>query len=157
MCAKNLRDTGVTTTRSQVIGRAKRKTAASESTSTAAKFVEALQSSAWRRDFNLIREILLTAEQPGPHAFSYPEFGAEMVQNHLVLLVEAGLLRGTMLREGGGTTRALIERLTWAGHDLLALVRNSGDWQKARTKLLDPHGRADSDVLTEWLRAQVSA
>lgn len=156
MSAKNLRQAGVSLDRSSVTIRPRK----TPSGTTAASMIEdlsaALPASPRRRDFNLVREILLTAEQPGPPLFSYPEFGPDLVQHHLVLMMEAGLLHGTTLREGGGTTRVLVERLSWSGHDLLALVRNSADWQKARAKILDANGRADFPVLTSWLRSQAT-
>ncbi|HTO04919.1 MAG TPA: DUF2513 domain-containing protein, partial [Opitutus sp.] len=71
----------------------------------------------------------------------------------LILLVEAGFLHGTIMREGTGTTHVLVDRLTWNGHDLLALVRDPTRWQKAQTDVLDPHGRAHLDMLVTSLKA----
>lgn len=109
-----------------------------------------------RRDFNLIRLILIEAEQPGGHPFRYDQFDRRMVQNHLMLLVEGGLLEGTVIREGNGLIRVDVERLTWAGHDLLAQIRDDAVWQSAQGIAVDPNGRAHLATLSRWLSSQVS-
>jgi hypothetical protein len=115
------------------------------------------ETSPWRRDFNLIRAILLEAEEPGAHAFSYDEFDRRMVQNHLQLLIEGGYLSGSIMREASGLSHVVADRLTWAGHDLLALLKNPSVWQRARSAMLDKGGRAHLQTLTEWLKSQYAA
>jgi hypothetical protein len=110
-----------------------------------------------RRDFNLIRLILIEAEQPGGHPFRYDQYDRRMVQNHLMLLVEAGLLDGSVIREGNGLIRVDVERLTWAGHDLLAQIRDDALWQKAQAcGVLDANGRSHLATLSRWLSSQIS-
>lgn len=117
----------------------------------------ARDASPLRRDFNLIRAILLEAEEPGAHAFNFDEFDRRMVQNHLQLLIEGGFLTGSIMREGAGLSHVVADRLTWSGHDLLALMKNPSVWQKARTQLLDKGGRANLDLIVAWLKQQTSA
>jgi hypothetical protein len=117
----------------------------------------ARDASPLRRDFNLIRAILLEAEEPGAHAFNFDEFDRRMVQNHLQLLIEGGFLTGSIMREGAGLSHVVADRLTWSGHDLLALMKNPSVWQKARTQLLDKGGRANLDLIVAWLKQQASA
>ena len=112
-----------------------------------------IESSPLRRDFNLVRAILIEAEQPGIRSFSFDGYDHGMVQSHLLLLIEAGFLHGSIMREGNGVTHALVDRLTWNGHDLLALMRDPTRWQKAQTSVLDPHGRAHLDALVAWLKS----
>jgi hypothetical protein len=111
-----------------------------------------IQASASRRDFNLIRAILLEAEQAGPHTFTFPEYERAMIENHLMLVIEAGLVQGTIMREGTGSTHVLVNRLTWAGHDFVALLRDNARWQDVRIAALDAHGRAHFDVLVRILQ-----
>lgn len=131
-----------------------KKTALKDHVSVVDAIIGQIESSPLRRDFNLVRFILMEAEQPGTHAFSFNGYNQAMVQAHLILLIEAGYLHGSILREGNGATHALVDRLTWAGHDLLALMRNTVRWQEASTAVLDPHGRAHLDVLVAWLKSQ---
>jgi len=111
-----------------------------------------LQASASRRDFNLIRLILLEAEQAGSHTFSFKDYEPAMVQSHLIMLIEAGLVHGSVMREGADTTQVLVNRLTWSGHDLVALLRDNARWEEARNAALDAHGRAHFDALVESLK-----
>jgi hypothetical protein len=131
---------------------ATRKSSTDSRVSAVGSIISQIQASTLRRDFNLVRLILLEAEQSGVHAFSFAGYERDMVQSHLGLLVDVGLLRGTIMRESGGSTHVLVDRLTWAGHDLLALVRDDKRWQKARADILDAHGRAHADVLVQWLK-----
>ena len=131
-----------------------KKTALKSQVSVVDAIAGQIESSPLRRDFNLVRSILMEAEQPGTRAYSFDGYNAAMVQAHLILLIEAGFLHGSILREGNGATHALVDRLTWTGHDLLALVRDAVRWQKASTTVMDPHGRAHLDVLVAWLKSQ---
>ena len=131
-----------------------KKTALKDHVSVVDAIAGQIESSPLRRDFNLVRSILIEAEQPGTHAFSFDGYNQAMVQAHLILLIEAGFLHGTILREGNGGPHALVDRLTWIGHDLLALMRDTVRWQKAPTAVVDPHGRAHLDVLVAWLKSQ---
>ena len=115
---------------------------------------EVMEPAPFRRDFNLIRAVLLEAEQPGIHPFTYPTYDRTMVQSHLVLLIEAGFAHGTIVRNANGLTTASIDRLTWFGHDLVALLKDAALWQQARNTILDSHGCAHTDLLIEWLKTQ---
>ena len=112
---------------------------------------------AQRRDLVLIRRILQQVEklplQPGGQRLTLPGEPPARVDFHVGLLVEAGLVRGTLHRAGSGeTTLVLVERLTWSGHDALALLAPAGPWEDARTRFLDTEGRGDFTALLEGLR-----
>ncbi len=117
----------------------------------------AAQTALGRRDLNLVRAILANAEQGSPVKLS-PQttvgFPPAMVQQHLLLMVEAGLLHGTVVRSGAGDVQVLPERLTWAGHDAYALMCNDARWQRARETLLDAGGRAHFAELLECLKPE---
>ena len=107
-----------------------------------------------RRDFNLIRLILIEVEQPGRHLFRYKNFEGRMIQNHLVMLIRAGFLEGNMTNDGNGIRHAEVEGLTWNGHDLLAQIRSRPLWERAQSSILDGDGRAHLSTLTRWLSDQ---
>ena len=105
-----------------------------------------------RRDFRLIRTLLLRLERDGPQVPTLSDYSNAQVHDHLVMLIDAGYLAGSVLREGNGSIFALVERITWSGHDLIALFRNDEKWQSATTALLDADGRASTDVLLKGLK-----
>src|ERR1041384_7841363 len=85
-----------------------------------------------KRDFNLIRSILLKVEDL-PSGESIGEFHFEgidpkVVAEHVELLIEAKLIEGATL----GPKRAAysVRRLTWPGHDFLANAKNDTVWKK---------------------------
>lgn len=112
----------------------------------------------WRRDLRLVRHLLLAAERSRPLAIpptvsaAYPR---AMIDAHLVLLIEAGLLHGTVYRSGDGLLQATAERLTWSGHDAVAALANDASWAEAEAGLLDGWGRAAFTPLLEQLRRRI--
>jgi hypothetical protein len=143
--------TGLSKTQSKNYAAAK--AAAANQVSVIDAIAGQMQAAASRRDFNLIRAILLQAEQTGPHTFDIPGYERAMVESHLLLLIEVGLVQGSIMRDGTGpATHVLVDRLTWSGHDLVALLRDNARWEETRTAVLDAHGRAHFDVLVAWLK-----
>jgi len=117
--------------------------------------IAALGAPPLRRDLRLVRAVLIAAEVghpltiPTPIKAAYP---AAMIDLHVALLIEAGLLLGSVYRSGDGILRATAERLTWAGHDALALMLNPTRWAQAQGSVLDHAGRAQFAQLIEFLR-----
>ena len=117
-------------------------------------FVTLAEPARLRRDFNLVRALLLLTERGRPPS-EYPDgFDVALVEAHREMLMEAGLAHGDRLQEASGKKRVILLRLTWAGHDLVALARNETLWQQARSQILDAHGAADAEILIDWLRAK---
>jgi hypothetical protein len=94
-----------------------------------------------RRDMDLCRQLLLAVEREDPTP-DFPDHTEAAILAHIEWLVEAGLLKGAVLRSGTGhALSASVERLTWAGADFLDASRNEGLWQQAKQKILE-HGEA---------------
>ena len=98
-----------------------------------------------KRDMELIRKMLLTIEgqyDPQDHtsmsqSFIYTLEGGyseSEIDYNLVLLYEAGLVKGKYKGAGGGKIYTLIEGLTWEGHDFLEDVRSDAVWQGVQVK-----------------------
>ncbi len=84
-----------------------------------------------KRDMSLIRLILL--DQEAEHEADLSGFSEDQIVYHCALLIEAGLLHGSVLRDGEGKARgAAIISLTWAGHDFLDAARNESAWNKTK-------------------------
>ena len=109
-----------------------------------------------KRDFNLIREILLVAEAAKPEQRiglkdfedSHPD-RLEELSEHVQLLERAGFLDVTLSRSlGGSGPRAFfINRIEWAGHDYLDAVRDPGIWSKTEQQLKKVGGSATLEVV----------
>jgi hypothetical protein len=85
------------------------------------------------RDFDLIRSILLQAEQaPSGQPLMQIQvddaFGEEAIAEHLELMIEEGLIDGEVL--SGAPLAFGIHRLTWKGHDFLENARNHTVWNR---------------------------
>jgi hypothetical protein len=84
-----------------------------------------------KRDMDLIRLLLLQTEgeEPKPDLSAYTD---EQQLYHSALLIEAGLVDGTIIENGTGfPASTTILRPTWAGHEFLDAARNETIWRKA--------------------------
>lgn len=85
------------------------------------------------RDFDLIRSILLQAEQapsgqPLMQIQTDSAIGEETIAEHLELMIEAGLIDGEVF--SGAPLAFGIHRLTWKGHDFIENARNHTIWDR---------------------------
>jgi Hypothetical protein (DUF2513) len=106
-----------------------------------------------RRDFDLIRQILLAVEQAEPFTdirdLGPFEAEFETVAYHAQLLVEARLLKA-LISEASNSRYpigVMVERLTWAGHDYLDTVRSETIWSKVKATLAERIGTAAFEVV----------
>jgi hypothetical protein len=83
-----------------------------------------------RRDADLIRDILLSVED-GHADIKSKITDQDIINNHLHLMIEGGLLNGQEINEG----RWRIYGLTWEGHELLELIRDR--WETIKRVLDD--------------------
>lgn len=95
-----------------------------------------------RRDWELIRRILLTLEeQETAHAsvspVHFPDTPAERVSYHIKLLIDAGYVEGTCNRSA--PLFCMARTLTLAGHEFLDQTRSSTVWNRT-LKLLQEKG-----------------
>lgn len=101
---------------------------------------------------DLVRAILLRAEEAGYHELSANAFGEEgydtrVVAAHMQLMHEARLVEANLFTlESEGAIEGHIERLTWAGHDYLDAIRNKGVWAKTKKLVADKVGSAPLEV-----------
>ena len=106
-----------------------------------------------QRDNDLIRLILLAAEKQnstrpfslsaGMFAKALPSLNGDTLDEHIRLLVEAGLLNAEGHQFGW-----TILGLTWAGHDFIANAKNQTIWEKAKQVA----GHLSFDLLTAALK-----
>ncbi len=105
-----------------------------------------------RRDMDLVRAILLRAEESDYGELSAAAFGEEgydirTAAAHMLLMDEAGLVDANMLTlESEGAVEGHVNRLTWAGHDYLDAIRDKGVWARTKKLVADKVGSAPLEV-----------
>ena len=113
-----------------------------------------------KRDFNLIRRILIDVENmpPGEDYDSIEhlsEYDPMVVYEHIDLLLpdEANFVKGMIVRVDNGEVAGFrIERLTWQGHDFLDASKDDSIWKKANDIVLKPGVAITFDLLLGWLK-----
>jgi hypothetical protein len=89
-----------------------------------------------KRDIELIRLILLREEQGAPPP-ALAAYATGLISYNSALAIEAGLLRGEVMHEGGSNiSMGIVRGLTWAGHDFLDATRDPLIWNKTRSRAL---------------------
>jgi hypothetical protein len=107
-----------------------------------------------KRDMDLIRKILIAVEKH-PHGFAPEEieidgYDHETVGYHLVLMGqgEGDLLQITPFSSFGDSgPSAIVERMTWKGHEFLDNVRNETVWNKVKGIVIAKGGSISFEVL----------
>ena len=111
-----------------------------------------------KRDMDLIRDLLILIDADPrldgtqwleiTHS-DFPSHALKEVAYHIVLLVEAGYVRGNI----GGSMPA-VSRLTWEGHEFVDDIKDSGVWEKTKARLDGLPGVALS-VIAEVAKAEI--
>lgn len=115
-----------------------------------------------RRDYNLIREILLKCEEklPGrigvddivrffePDEEKFDEMYDKCLY-HVQLLIDQGFFVVQPLKVRGTKSNYIIQRLTSAGCDYLDSIRDNGIWQKVLSKISKVGGSTTLDIIAE--------
>jgi len=104
------------------------------------------------RDDDLVREILLKIEasQESPltiDGLGINDWDSKAVGYHLQLLHEAGLIVANFAYADNVVYSALIERLTWDGHEFLNAIRSDTVWAKTKSKITETVGTASIEVV----------
>lgn len=98
-----------------------------------------------KRDWNIIRNILISLEEKSSgkhtlHLSDFPEDEKGEYSYHVELLIEAGMISGSMSKAIGRTPHDFIAtRMTWEGHEFLDAIRNDTVWKKAKSSFAQ-HG-----------------
>lgn len=84
-----------------------------------------------KRDADLVRDILLSVEADNDSVKSEAETDEDIINYHLHLMIEGGLLNGQEINEGQWT----VYGLTWEGHELTDLIGDNTRWAAIKQKL----------------------
>src|SRR5690348_16306862 len=109
-----------------------------------------------RRDDDLIRRLMLDLEQvtrPIGQAHQVPGYTQDQVAYHLALILRAGMAEGLEPRyasTGGDPTIpavVLVKRLTPAGHDFIANLRDDTVWARVKERAVKAGGTMSLELL----------
>jgi hypothetical protein len=111
-----------------------------------------------KRDFDLVRKILLDIQDmpanAQPSSIDYPgEYDQAVVNAHISLLIDAGLIEGKVIRTMQGVAQATARGLTWQGHDFIDAAKQDVIWKKAFDTIKDKGGAVTFEVLKELLKS----
>jgi hypothetical protein len=67
------------------------------------------------------------------------------------LLIDAGLARGEDVSYGSEDPEAILQRITWAGHEFIEAARDDNRWQKAKNIVVEKGGDITLDILKALL------
>jgi len=112
-----------------------------------------------KRDMDLAREILLQIEDSsydgGPIEVNIEGVERSVVQYHLLLLNEAGLIDAIDATHLGSGPEYIPTRLTWLGHEFIDASRNESIWTKAKTMMMTKAGGMPFDLLMYTLKEYI--
>lgn len=108
-----------------------------------------------KRDLDLIRKMLLAVED-GPSGYAphlvFEGYTDEQVGYHAYLLMDAGLARGAdVTSHSNNSPEAIVQSLTWEGHEFIDAARDDTRWQKAKSIVAEKGGGITLDLLKALL------
>lgn len=110
-----------------------------------------------KRDFDLIRRIMIDVEsipaREQKQNFSYDGYDSPTINQHIALLIEAGLIKGS-IHETNVKRTVLVDDLTWAGHDFLNATKDETLWTKAKENIIKPGVSFTFGLLLQWLEVK---
>lgn len=104
-----------------------------------------------KRDNDLIRDILLKVEDASQpltlDTLEIEDFESGPVAYHVQLLDEAGYIHAIFNWGDDIIQQAIIERLTWQGHEFLDSVRDDTTWSHTKSTIASTVGSASFEVV----------
>ena len=113
------------------------------------------------RDMDLVRQILMQASKADDSLAPRRPVAVDGVEEHVIarhveMMHEAGLIVAQVARyEGYGAMRAIVERVTWEGHDFLDAARDQDVWNKAKQQIVIKGGAFTFSVLKSLLQHEI--
>jgi len=103
-----------------------------------------------RRDMDVIRAMVLALRDTDKHLNSVEGIDKESFLFHAQLLVESGLVVGSVATDNrSAAIAAVLFRLTWSGHDFADSIGDKSVWDKAKARILGPSVSWSFDILRE--------
>jgi len=104
------------------------------------------------RDNDLVREILQRIEASQESPLTIDRLGITShdrvaIGYHLQLLEEAGYVVANFAYGDDAVQEAVVDRLTWAGHEFLDAIRSDTVWAKTKSTIAATVGTASLEVV----------
>jgi hypothetical protein len=111
-----------------------------------------------KRDMELIRKLVLAIEGSAsgfaPREIKIDGYSDEQIRYHAHLMIQAGLAEGAdVTHKGSSGPEAILNNLTWAGHEFAAAACDETRWRKAMGLVKERAGSVTISVLTQVLTA----
>ncbi|MBO1064740.1 DUF2513 domain-containing protein [Anabaena sp. 54] len=108
-----------------------------------------------KRDWNLVRQILLQTESSPPgvyiQSFTCEGFDRATIIEHIEIMIESKLLDGVVYKTSMvGCASFVVYKITWEGHNFLEDARNDTIWKKVMAEAKD-RGTSTSFVVINGL------
>lgn len=90
------------------------------------------------RDMDLVRSILMEVEDAEQYISAEGmsdrlDAGVDEVQYHVEIMIDGGLLEGEITKNSaGGNLAAVVQRMSWEGHEFLDATRTPDIWEDAK-------------------------
>lgn len=117
-----------------------------------------------KRDFDLVREILLAVEaavdpeEPLIHSLSIDNYDQAIVNEHVKLLIEYGLIEGECkFSTNNRILLTAIRGLTPRAYDFLDNIRNDSIWRKIQNHVSSTVGTASLDIIEKFASQIITA
>lgn len=110
-----------------------------------------------KRDMDVVRKMLFAVRDAPTVVNGVEGVSKEDFAYHAQLLDEAGLVCAAI--QGNGkriASDAVIFRLTWAGEDFAASIKDDTIWNKAKTNVLKPSASWTFGVLLKYLEGEIT-
>jgi hypothetical protein len=109
-----------------------------------------------KRDMDLIRAVLMTAEDETHERLE--SHSLDVVCFHVQLCIDAQFVEGNVTSDFDGRSitweNYALMRLTWLGADALDAMRDDTIWKKAQQHVLKPAASWTFSLLFDWLKAE---
>ena len=118
------------------------------------------QNDIWKRDLDLIREILFQLERGELDKLNLEASHNKKIANHFRILIEAGMMHGEANMLGGGRFLIVAGPLTWNGYELLDSIRPAEVYDKiqAGAKRVGAWGLPIiQNLAVEFLKSMITA
>ncbi len=109
-----------------------------------------------KRDMDVVRQILMAAEELAPDAqlLELDGLSREAFSVYTAWLFEAGLVQGGVRSNTAGD-HGYIDRLSWQGCEFLDAARSNTLWSKAKQVLVSSTVNLPLAILKEWLESEI--
>lgn len=105
-----------------------------------------------KRDLDLVRQLMLTIEgwPAGPPVqYRMGEVEDLVLLAHLEMLIDAGLVKGTISRSLGARGDVIaIAGLSWEGHEWIESVRSDAVWTETKRIIIEAGGALNHELTT---------